>query len=157
MTTLQFQLGGTLKFLIDEPETCPGSALITLRYDGFSVTARGDVMYTLGADHLVKMQVGYVDAGGNPAKVDGAVVWASSDAALITVSVDANDSTICTATPVGPLGQAQITATADADLGAGVTSLITNCDIQIVSGMAVAGTIQPLGDPEPVAPHPAPH
>jgi hypothetical protein len=134
----------------------PVTTRLTIWYEQFSITTEGDVMYTLGTDHLVKMQVSYVDAAGNPAKVDGVVTWASSDAALISVVVDANDSTICTATPVGPLGQVQITATADADLGSGVVPLITNCDIQIVSGTAVAGSIQPLGDPEPVAPHPAP-
>jgi hypothetical protein len=39
----------------------------------------------------------------------------------------------------------QITATADADLGAGVRNLVTVCDITIVAGEAVAGTIAPIG------------
>jgi hypothetical protein len=66
------------------------------------------------------------------------------------VTVDANDSTLVKVTPAGALGQCQVTATADADLGAGVTALITNADIEIVSGQAVAGTISPVGAPQPL-------
>jgi hypothetical protein len=54
------------------------------------------------------------------------------------------------------LGTAQVVATADVDLGAGVQSLITTMDITVVAGQAVAGTISPTGPAEPIAPHPAP-
>jgi hypothetical protein len=134
----------------------PILAVLTITYDRFNITAKGDVMYTLPVDELVKMQVSYVDANGNPAAVDGPVAWASSDDDIVTVTVDDNDSTIVTVTPVGDLGQVQITATADADLGTGVRNLITVCDITVVAGEAVAGTIQPIGEAEPIAPHPAP-
>jgi hypothetical protein len=70
--------------------------------------------------------------------------------------VDLGDSSICRATPAGPLGQAQVTATADADLGSGARNIMTVADIQVVSGEAVAGTIQPVGEAEPIAPHAAP-
>jgi hypothetical protein len=155
MTTVQFQLGGTLKFLVEEPESL--NVRIGVRYDdGFTVIAKGDIMYTLGADHMVTMQVSYVDAAGNPAAVDGGVTWTASDDTLIRLDVDTADSTICMATPAGPVGQVQVTASADADLGSGVKTLVTNADIQIVAGEAVAGTIQPVGDPQPIAPHAEP-
>ncbi|SIO49873.1 hypothetical protein SAMN05443247_06569 [Bradyrhizobium erythrophlei] len=133
-----------------------GHSQVRITFDGFVITAEGEhVMYTLPVDHTVKMQVGYVDAAGNPATVDGAVVWQSSDVSIVSVSVDPTDSTICRAIPVGSLGQAQITATADADLGQGVRGLITTCEIEIVGGEAVAGSIQPVGEPEPIG-HPEP-
>jgi hypothetical protein len=131
-------------------------AFLTVTCDRFTIKAKGDIMYTLSVDNLVKMQVSYVDAGGNPAKVDGPVQWVSSDTNLVTVTVDSQDSTIVMVTPVGKLGQVQVTATADADLGTGVRSLITTADIDVVAGEAVAGTIQPIGDQEPIAPHPEP-
>ena len=106
-------------------------------------------MFTLPVDDAVKMQVTYVDAEGNPAKVDGPITWASSDETLAEVEVDSADSSIVTVTPVGPTGQVQITATADADLGDGVRELITVCDMSLVAGEAVAGTIQPVGAPFP--------
>jgi hypothetical protein len=125
------------------------ASVLTITYDRFTITAKGDVMYTLPVDMLVKMQVAYVDAEGNPAAIDGPVAWASSDETVVTVTPETGDSTIVTVVPVGPTGQIQITATADADLGAGVRNLVTVCDIQIVAGEAVAGTISPVGAPTP--------
>jgi hypothetical protein len=128
-------------------------AVLTVTYQQFTITAKGDVMYTLPVDHLVKMQVSYVDAAGNPATVDGEVHWESSDESIATVAVDAQDSSIVTVTPAGDLGQVQVRAIADADLGTGVRNLTTIADITVVAGEAVAGTIQPIGEAEPVAPH----
>jgi hypothetical protein len=107
-------------------------------------------MYTLPVDHKIKVQVSYVDAHGNQAAVDGPVAWASSDEERLTAAVDPKDSTICEAIPVGPIGQAQLTATADVDIGAGVKPLITIFAISLVAGEAVSGGIQPIGDPEPI-------
>lgn len=140
--------------LIAEVEPPPqGRALLTIAFNRFVITAEGEhVMYTLPIDHRVSMQVTYVDAQGNPARVDGEVVWASSDDTIATVTTDQTDSSICTVTPAGQLGQVQVTATADADLGQGVRSIITTADIEIVAGEAVAGSIQPLGEPQPIPP-----
>jgi hypothetical protein len=122
---------------------------LTISHQSFTITIEGDhVMYTLPVDHAVSMQVSYVDSKGNPATIDGEVNWASSDQAIVTIEVDTEDSTICKAVPAGSLGQVQVTATVDADLGDGVRNLITTCDIQIVGGEAVAGSIQPVGEPE---------
>jgi len=151
VNTLQFQLGGTLKFLIDEPASRPG-ARITIRYDGLTLTAWGDGMaYKLPNDKMIAVQVAYVDSKGNPAQVDGDVSWDTSDASIATVESNAGDSTQAVVTPVGPIGQVQITATADADLGSGVREIITTMDVDIVAGEAIAGTITPVGEPQPIA------
>ena len=50
------------------------------------------------------------------------------------------------------LGRTQVSAKADADLGEGVRELLTICDIMIVAGEAVAGSIQPAGEQEPITP-----
>lgn len=129
-----------------------GEQLLTIDHHRFIITIRGpEVMYTLPIDHKVEMKVSYVDAHGNPATVDGPVTWASSDTTRLTVTADAADSTLCEVIPVGPIGQVQVTATADVDLGTGVKNLITTADISLVAGEAVSGTIQPVGDPIPVA------
>jgi hypothetical protein len=151
VNTLQFQLGGTLKFLIDEPASRPG-ARVTIRYDGLTLTAWGDGMaYKLPNDKMIAVQVAYVDSRGNPAQVDGDVSWDISDANIATVESNAGDSTQAVVTPIGPVGQVQITATADADLGSGVRELITTMDVEIVAGEAIAGTITPVGEPQPIA------
>jgi len=104
--------------------------------------------YTLASGMQVHLKVAYVDAAGNPAVVDGAVTWDSSDAAIATVTAE-SDTTALVKT-VGPVGQVQITATADADLGGGVREIITPMDLTVAAGEAVAGTIAPVGPAEPV-------
>jgi hypothetical protein len=147
LNQLEISFGTPLRIVVArEPEQLIHSVL-TLWYEGFKATFKGDVMYTLPVDHTVQMKVTYVDAANNPAAVDGPVVWSSSDDALATVLADSVDSSLVTVTPVGPIGQVQITATADADLGTGVRSLVTISDITLVAGEAVAGTITPVGVP----------
>jgi hypothetical protein len=150
MPTVEFKLGGTLIFVADES---PLTAMVTLRYQGFTVTAKGENMaYTLPDGSAVKVRISYVDAQGNPASIDGDVTWSSSDASIATVQADADDTTNAIVMASGTLGQVQIVARADADLGSGVRELITTMDVEIVAGEAVAGTIEPVGPAEPMQP-----
>ena len=105
--------------------------------------------YLLPNDHAVQLKVSYYDAKGNPAKVDGDVAWASSDETIARITVG-EDTMTCMVYPVDQLGTAQISATADADLGEGVTEIITTGNIEVVAGQAVSGTIEPVGDPIPL-------
>jgi hypothetical protein len=154
MTTVNFQLGGTLKFLLEDE----GYVLFTIRYGNFIITARGENMaYKLPNDKVIGVQVAYVDSKGNPATVDGDVTWDTSDQNIATVRTDSGDSTQAVVTPTGQVGQVQVTCTADADLGEGVREIITTMDVEIVAGEAVAGTITPVGEPQPIEPHVTPH
>ena len=149
MTKINFQLGGTLN-VITEPEEA-GYCLVTIRYDNFTITARGGEMaYALPAGKQVTVQVAYVDAAGNPAKVDGDVTWDSSNDTLVDVAVDAADSTLAIVRSGTGLGTAQVNANADADLGEGIRTLVTTMDVTVVAGEAVAGTISPVGEPEDI-------
>jgi hypothetical protein len=148
MKAAELQIAGTLKLLFND--VSEGGCIVTLTYDRFSVTARGeDMAYTLPGDKQVEVKVSYVDANGNPAAVDGEVSWESSDTDIADVEVDASDSTHATIVPGTKVGQAQISANADADLGAGIRNLITTMDLTVVGGEAVAGTIEPVGAPTP--------
>lgn len=62
------------------------------------------------------------DAAGQPAKVDGVPVWASSDATVVTVVATA-DGMGAVIAAVAPGGPARVTVTADADLGPGTTTI----------------------------------
>jgi hypothetical protein len=108
------------------------------------------MVYKLPDDKKVDVKVSYVDAKGNAASVDGPVEWASSDAAIVSVTVSTDDPSQATVAGVGPVGQAQVTVTADADLGEGVRQIVTTMDVEIIAGEAVAGTISPVGEPTPV-------
>jgi len=109
--------------------------------------------YKLPNDKLINVKVSYVDASGNPATVDGDVVWDVSDENVVSVQVDPVDSTQARIVPSGQVGQVQVTVTADADLGEGTREIITTSDIEIVAGEAVAGTISPVGEPQPIGEH----
>jgi hypothetical protein len=147
-------IGGALELILKPPTPC-GEVWITAKFQQFIVQGRGPTMaYTLPVDMLVVVQVGYVDAHNNPAKVDGDVVWATSDGNIVSITPDQRDSTICTLTAVGATGLAQVTATADADLGEGTREIITTLDVSVVPGEAIAGTIKVIAEPQPVAPHP---
>src|SRR5262249_6150698 len=146
---IEFKLGGTLT-LQSKPEK-KGYCLVTLRYRDFQITAKGEIMaYTLASRMQAHVQVAYVDASGNPAVVDGDVVWGSSDANVVTVTVDAADSTKATVGAVGPIGQVQVAGRVAADLGRGVRTVVTPMDVTVVAGEAVSGTISPVGPVEPI-------
>jgi len=102
--------------------------------------------YMLPVGKRIPVQIAYVDADGNPAKVDGAVAWSSSDAAVGSVLVDTTDSTRAWVDSLA-VGDYQINATADADLGSGVRELVTFFAVTAVGAEAVAGTISPVGEP----------
>jgi hypothetical protein len=149
--TITLQIGGSVDLnLYLAPAPALGHVIVTARYGSFVATGVGDMAYTLPVGMQVAAQVAYVDAGGNAAVVDGEVAWASSDATVASVAVDVDDSTICTIGAVGPVGAAQVTATADADIGAGVKTLVTLLDITVIAGEAVAGTITITGTPTPI-------
>jgi hypothetical protein len=148
---IKLTFNGTVLIETDEPlPSSQAGGWFTVRCDGFQMKARAPMAYTLPSDRMVNVQVSYTDSKGNPATVDGDVVWASADASLVAVAVDPADSTKASVTPGSGLGQGQVTATADADLGAGVTTLVCVLDVVVIAGTAVAGTITPVGDPVPL-------
>lgn len=87
------------------------------------------------------------DAAGNPAPVDGIPVWASSDPAIVTVTA-APDGMSAVVEAVGPLGTAQVSVTADADTGEGVTAITALADIEVLASQATVVGIN-FDVPEP--------
>lgn len=84
----------------------------------------------------VPLSIQPLDQYGNPARVDGVPVWNNSDEALGTLTVAA-DGLSAEYSTLGPIGTAQVSVTADADLGAGVRSLTGTLDIQVEPSEAV--------------------
>ena len=89
---------------------------------------------------------------GNPASLDGAPTWTSSDPAMLSVTPSA-DGMSAEVSAVGPLGTATVTVTADADLTEGRAELTGTLDVTIVAGTASQITMTP-GTPteQPVTP-----
>jgi hypothetical protein len=155
MNELRLEIVFANPLLLAQAPPAPAAirARLTVRMDQFTFTGE-NLMYTLPVDHTVQMQVSYVDAAGNPATVDSEVTWTSSDDSIAAIEVDSGDSTMVRIVPA-TVGQVQISASCDADIGTGVRELITIADISVVGGEAVAGSIQPVGEPEPVTPQAA--
>ena len=84
----------------------------------------------------VSLSVAFTSAAGNPAQVDGVPVWLSSNEAVVTV-VAAEDGMSAVATTVGPIGEAQVPVSADADLGEGVKPIVGTLDITVIGSEAV--------------------
>lgn len=105
-------------------------------------------MFILGSDQKVTLALSFVDAAGNVADVDGLPIWNNSAPEFIDLAVG-EDGLTAVATAVGPVGLAQITATADADRDEGeVRQIVAMLEIQVVPGEAVTAAILP-GTPEP--------
>jgi hypothetical protein len=88
---------------------------------------------------------------GQPAAVDGAPVWASSDDTVLSVEAqpDGMGAVVRTVAPGGP---ARISVTADADLGAG-TQTITGVteDINVTLGASHMASVMTLSLGAPTA------
>lgn len=78
-----------------------------------------------------------VSAKGNPAKVDGAPVWSTSDDTVLTVEAS-EDGLSAVVKATGKVGSAQVSVLADADLGDGVTQLAGTIGIDVVAGAAAS-------------------
>lgn len=112
----------------------------------------------------VKVSVkNWVDSRGKKAKVDPTTVttYASSDENLVkvidngdgTFSVGPGDLTGVDADDNGVIGEATVTATADADLGEGTKPVVAAGAVTVVAGDAAVGELQ-FGDAAPPTPTP---
>jgi hypothetical protein len=83
------------------------------------------------------------DSTGAAARVDGVPAWASSDATVLSVQVAADGMSAAVMT-VGP-GTARVSVSADADLGAGVTTLTgVSEDINVTLGPSHQASVMTL-------------
>lgn len=97
-------------------------------------------------EQKVALGIRPVTAAGNPARIDGVPVWASSDPTIIEIA-PAPDGLSAEAITVGSLGIAQVSVGVDADLGAGIRTLTAILDIEVIAAEAVTVAITP-GAPE---------
>jgi hypothetical protein len=110
----------------------------------------GTIMLLLTNAQEVDLAVQPLDQFGNPAPLDGAPTFASSDPAILTVAPDATNPLAAVARTVGPTGVVQVTVSADARIGPEVVTLSGTLDIQVEPGEAVTLGIV-TGAPRPKA------
>jgi hypothetical protein len=91
-------------------------------------------------EQAVDLSIAFETAAGNPARVDGVPVWENSNPEVVDLIV-AEDGLTASATSKGPLGLAQISVTADADLGEGVRPLTAIGELEVVAAEAARGVV----------------
>lgn len=109
---------------------------------GPTISLRSLIVYQLPDSKKVPVSIGFTDAAGNPAPVDGVPAWSVSDSTKLTLDVAA-DGMSAFVIAVGPLGTSQVQVSADADMGAGVTTIQGILDVEVVSGPAVNVVLNP--------------
>ena len=152
----EFHIDARVRITMAEP--AGPTVRLSATHGGITTTHTGanTMAYTLPADKQVQLQIGYVDANGNPATIDGVVTWESSDEEIASIEpLEATpqgtpEGGVVTLVPGTKVGNCQVTARADADLGEGLRELVTLLDVTVVGGEAVTGTITPVGEPTPL-------
>lgn len=91
---------------------------------------------TITDTQKVLVSIEALDAKGNPATLDGIPVWTVSDSSIITAEIAA-DGLSAQIIAGNVLGNAQVSITADADLGAGFTPITGLLDVTVIGGEAV--------------------
>jgi hypothetical protein len=131
---------GTPLVVIHQHGGPPVRAAFTLATDDYQV--RGEHMAaTMPAGSRATVSVAWKDAGGNTVKVDGPTTWASTVPATVECKEATGNPLIANLYAPGPLGSAQIQATADADLGDGLKAVTATLDVTVISGQAQGGNI----------------
>ena len=99
---------------------------------------KGDLTTMIITDSQeVDLSIQPVDAKGKPAQVEGAPAWVSSDPLVVAI-VPSADGLSCVAKAGDNLGHAQVSVSADADLGTGVRTIAGTLDVDVVAGEAVS-------------------
>jgi hypothetical protein len=92
-------------------------------------------MLVLTADQQVTLTAVYTDKYGNTAPIDGQPTWETSVDGIVVVK-PAEDAMSAEVITVGPIGQVQVRAIADALPGASEKLIIGILDIEVAGGEA---------------------
>jgi hypothetical protein len=143
----------TLKHILEEIIGPPASRVIFTIKVGNSIT-EGATKVKIKDNQEFDVAVTFQDAGGQPASVQGTPVWTSDNEAVLTVA-PAADGLSAVVSAVGPVGTAQVSVSADADLGDGTTTITGVLDVEVIAGDATLIVLNP-GPARDKAPTPAP-
>jgi len=127
----------------------------SILFNGITFSSEGAFMLTVKDTDVpgsCPLTVSFVDSKGKPAKVDGIPTLAVDNAAVVDSAppfTDNGNGTFSSTIHItDTTGSAQLTVTADADLGTGVTTITSVDVVNVIPGDAVAanfsfGTVTP--------------
>lgn len=118
------------------PPRKPPRLRLKIDFGNFSVEGK-DMAITIKAGQRGVATISHpVDKFGNPAAIDGAPVWSTSDDTKFALT-PSDDGMSCVIQHLGPVGDAQVKVAADADLGEGSKEIASVIDLTAVAGDAV--------------------
>lgn len=131
------QISSTLEEISRATPPLPAVRLVfSASIDGGEV--KENIMSLLLTDvQKATLKIAPVGAKGNPAPVDGVPAWSVADPTILTIT-PAADGLSADVASVGPLGASQVNVSADADLGAGVTTIAGTLDVTVAASQAVS-------------------
>lgn len=100
--------------------------------------------FRLTEEQEVDAELSAFTASGNPARIDGVPRWSSSDSSVVKVTPDSTGMK-AVISAVGPIGTAQISIAADADMGSGVREIFQLQEIEVVAAEATTLSVK-LGE-----------
>lgn len=146
LDTVQLQLSQVLRTLKRMGKSSPAS-----RVDFYTVVdgiKRKVSSMNLKVSQKLPVAIEIKDKFGNPATVDGAPVWSLTDPSKGEL-VASEDGMSAVFTPAGSVGEVTIQASADADLGEGVKSILGELPVSLLAGEAVSVAIA-AGEPSDI-------
>ncbi len=113
-----------------------GRILTTFIFDNQIKIKGGNLMFSIKDNQKIKGKLNFVDAKGNPAKVEaGSVKVVSSDPDVATVTQNPDDESEFEAAG-GKTGVVTLNYSADADLGEGVVTITGSDNGEVLAGNA---------------------
>jgi hypothetical protein len=136
----------------------PYRAIWTIQFTGTDFAVTGENMAnTMSVGTYATVSVTWKDKGGNVVGVEkGSVKWESSDDTIVQVKQAAGNPQIANLYAPSGIGDVQVHATGDADLGEGVKPVTATTNVTVVSGQAVGGEIEFSQSPAQGNPGPNP-
>lgn len=125
--------------------------LFTLRWKTGNQSYVEGFMARITNEEQISVVVAPKTPGNHPAKIDGNVTFSSSDETVATVVSTGQFGARVTGVAAGA---AVITASFDADMGEGVSTITLTGAIEVVDAQAVTGVLE-FGTPELQPPAPA--
>ena len=112
----------------------------------FTIIVGGKQMITINENQRVLLTAEALSAKGNIAPIDGPVVWTVTTGSQFVTLTPVDDLSVYVVA-IGPIGNAIVEASADADLGSGQTFITNTIEVEVIGGQAITLNIIP-GIPE---------
>lgn len=138
MNKLQISFGTPL--IVIHQQSGPLRAAFTVTIGSYSFEGE-NMAATMQAGSRATVSVEWKDTSGHIVKVDGPTSWASSVPGTVQCTVSTGNPQIANLHAPGPVGSAQIQATADADLGEGKKAITATLEVSVIAGEAIGGDI----------------